>query len=429
MSRRRTPTRLLILLAVATLAAVGLPITAAAPAAAATPVEWITKQPINGVDQAIQVRGNDDTLPLLIVIHGGPGYAMIDLLHETMPELEDHFVTVNYDQRGAGLSYSPTVPPESLTIDQLAEDADTIRQLVLDHIGAEPDRRVYVMGHSMGTMIGVHLVATHPDNYTAYIGVGQVVNVVTNEQGSWTFASEQAAADSNTYAAGQLACVGRPLPDFSYPGCAAQPNLDGFDVTDCWMEYYGGDIWGSTSDDPVWDVIISSPAYRHNRRQWWDGLHFSQNLFNDPTIVPWNATVTAHDLDVPLYFFQGQHDWDTPWPHVGDLAPTIAGPHRLRWFANSSHFPFFEEGDAFRQELAALADGALPADGSIGYATQPGPEPTWNTPLDACQQGANPGSSSTTTTPASTSSSSSSIAPASIVPAATAAVVTPALTG
>lgn len=414
-----------ISMALITLVLAGQLVTAP-PAAAAEPVEWITKLPVNGVDQAIQVRGNDKTAPLLIVIHGGPGYAMIDLLHETMPQLENDFVTVNYDQRGAGLSYAPDVPAASLTIDQLAEDADTIRQMVLDHIGAEPGRRVYVVGHSMGTMIGLHLVAEHPDHYTAYIGVGQVVNVVTNEQGSYDFALGQSTAEGNTTAMGQLQCVGRPLADFSYPGCTQQPSLDGFDVTDCWMEYYGGDIWGSTSDDPVWDVIIGSPAYRHNRRQWWDGLRFSQNLFNDPTIVPWNAVDVAHDLSVPVYFFQGHHDFDTPWPLVEPFASTIAGPHRLLWFENSSHFPFFEEGDAWRQHLVALKDGALPADGSTGPATQPGPEPDWNTPLDACQQGANSGGTTTTASPVPSSAPSST---AATVVAANPVAVTPVLAG
>ena len=74
-------------------------------------MEWLTTLPVNGVDQAVEVRGDDAGAPLLLVIHGGPGFAMIDLLHETMPELEDRFVTVNYDQRGAGLSYSPASTP------------------------------------------------------------------------------------------------------------------------------------------------------------------------------------------------------------------------------------------------------------------------------------------------------------------------------
>lgn len=389
MAIRRTPL-IMAGVAVALFALLGLSIVLASrtstPSASVEPAEWITKVPVNGVDQAIQVRGNDNNAPLLIVIHGGPGFAMIDLLHETMPELEDDFVTVNYDQRGAGLSYAPDVPADSLTIDQLAEDADTIRQIVLDHIGADPGRKVYVAGHSMGTMIGLQLVRTHPDHYTAYIGVGQVVNVVSNEQGSYDFAIGQSTAEGNTEAMQQLECVGRPLDDFSFPGCSDDPDLDGFEVTACWMGYYGGDIWGSTSDEPVRDAILDGPAYRHDQSQWWDGLSFSQKLFDDPRIVSWNASDVAHDLAVPIYLFQGHHDFDTPWPLVEAFAPTIAGPHRLLWFDNSSHFPFFEEGDAWRQHLVALKDGNLPADGSTGQATQPGPEPDWNTPLDACQR-------------------------------------------
>ena len=71
---------------------------------------------------------------------------------------------------------------------------------------------------------------------------------------------------------------------------------------------------------------------------------------------------------MPVYVFQGHHDFDTPWPLAEALMRRISGPHRLLWFENSSHFPFFEEPDAFARALAELADGTLPADGSTGSA-------------------------------------------------------------
>lgn len=347
-------------------------------------VEWLTTLSVNGADQAVQVRGNDAGAPLLLVIHGGPGFAMIDLLHETMPELEDHFVTVNYDQRGAGLSYSPAVDPETLTLEQLVDDADTIRQLVLDHLGAEAERAVYVMGHSLGTMIGLDLASSQPDRYAGFIGVGQVTDVVANEQGSYAFALGQAEATGNATATSQLRCVGPPLDDLSYVGCRARPGLDGFEVTACWTGNFGGDLWGATSDEPVVEAILDSPTYRDETDRWWAGLELSQALFDDPAVSAWDAAEVARELPVPVYVFQGRHDFDTPWPLAEALMPRIAGSHRLLRFENSSHFPFFEEPGAFVRSLGGLADGTLPADGSVGSASPPGPEPTWNTAPQTC---------------------------------------------
>ncbi len=395
--RRRTSGRLLTALAVGlviTLAAAcsstspgsdaSAPTTSRATASADGAVEWLTTLPVNGVDQAVEVRGDDAGAPLLLVIHGGPGFAMIDLLHETMPELEDRFVTVNYDQRGAGLSYSPGVDPETITLDQLVDDADTIRQAVLDHLDAEPGRAVYVMGHSMGTMIGLDLVRTHPDRYAGFVGVGQVTDVVANEQGSYAFALAQATAEGNATATSQLTCVGPPLDDLSYAGCPARPGLDGFEVTACWTGNFGGEVWGATSDDPVVEAILDSPAYRDRTDRWWAGLELSQALFDDPAVLAWDAAAVARDLPVPVYVFQGHHDFDTPWPLAEALMPAISGPHRLLWFENSSHFPFFEEPDTFARALTELAAGALPADGSTGSAGPAEPEPSWGTPPQSC---------------------------------------------
>ena len=99
---------------------------------------------------------------------------------------------MSYDQRGAGLSYFATVPRNTMALAQFAEDAHVVRQAVFDHLGRSNDNAVYVMGHSMGTVIGQDLVKKYPQKYKAYIGVGQVVAVVENEQGSYDYALAQA---------------------------------------------------------------------------------------------------------------------------------------------------------------------------------------------------------------------------------------------
>jgi pimeloyl-ACP methyl ester carboxylesterase len=338
------------------------PTSAPTPAATSTPVAWAETVTINGVPIAVSVRGKDASLPPLLVIHGGPGYAMTDLLHARVPELENDFLVVDYDQRGAGLSYRSNIDAKTMTLAQFVEDADAVRQHVLSHYGLPANTKFYVMGHSMGTMIGLDLVAKYPDHYAAYIGVGQVVQVAENEQQSYDFALTEARRTANQPAIDELECVGRPSDAWEYSnpsansGCDAQ--ADGFEVTNRWMAYFGGDVYGQQSSDSVENAIFAIPAYENSVAAWSAGWDFSQNLFFDPMIPAWDARTMHRTAVVPLFFFMGRHDYDTPAPLAASYAAAIQGTHRLFWFENSAHFPFFEEPTAFyaaMREVRTLA--------------------------------------------------------------------------
>src|SRR5688500_13705295 len=71
---------------------------------------------INGAAQGMFIKGKSVRNPVLLYLHGGmPDY----FLTQTYPtSLEDHFTVVWWDQRGAGLSYSPGIARESLTVEQ-----------------------------------------------------------------------------------------------------------------------------------------------------------------------------------------------------------------------------------------------------------------------------------------------------------------------
>ena len=69
-------------------------------------IDSLEKIKLGGVDQWILIRGWKRSDPVLLLVHGGPGFPSMPFAHATAG-LEKHFVLVPWDQRGAGKSYSP----------------------------------------------------------------------------------------------------------------------------------------------------------------------------------------------------------------------------------------------------------------------------------------------------------------------------------
>ena len=79
-----------------------------------------------------------------------------------------------------GKSYYPADDEtDSATIQQFIED--TRRGYSISARLFKQDK-LFVLGHSWGTVLGMHMVKRHPEWLHAYIGVGQVVNMMENER-------------------------------------------------------------------------------------------------------------------------------------------------------------------------------------------------------------------------------------------------------
>ena len=78
---------------------------------------------LGGMNQWIQIRGNDTSCPVLLWLHGGPGSAQMPIAHSYNKALEKDFVVVNWDQRGAGKSNPPGFNTCTMTFDQYIQDA------------------------------------------------------------------------------------------------------------------------------------------------------------------------------------------------------------------------------------------------------------------------------------------------------------------
>jgi len=150
---------------------------------------------INGVEQGMFIQSRNIHNPVLLFVHGGPGMPEYWLTQHYPTGLEDHFTVVWWEQRGAGLSYHPDIPPETMTAEQFVTDTLEVTRYLLKRFGQE---KIYLMAHSWGSYIGIQVAARAPELYHAYIGMGQISYQIQSEQLAYQYALEYYKKNGNT---------------------------------------------------------------------------------------------------------------------------------------------------------------------------------------------------------------------------------------
>lgn len=309
-----------------------------------TGVASLEKVPLGGVDQWIQIRGEDRSKPILLFLHSGPGFPEMPFSHVNAA-LEKEFVVVQWDQRGAGKSYAPSIPESSMTIEQFVSDAHELTQLLLQRFDRS---KLILVAHSWGSIIGVLTVAEYPELFEAYAGISQAVNPPESERMMYRFALETAAKQGNEKAGTELKRIGLP----PYASFAEYRTMKG------WVHHFRDAGYSEISPWKFARLALASPAY-----SWGDlfrlalGMRFSFSHLWQEVFYRTDLLVQAPRLDVPVYFFLGRHDRTVTASaalaerYFNELeAPK--GKH-LIWFENSGHWPQLEEPEKF---CAMLAD-------------------------------------------------------------------------
>ncbi|MEY4550415.1 MAG: hypothetical protein RL685_6610 [Pseudomonadota bacterium] len=124
---------------------------------------------INGTRQGMFIKSKDVTHPVLLYLHGGMPDYFLTRQHPT--GLEDTFTVVWWEQRGSGISYAADIPPETMTLEQLIGDTVAVTNYLRQRFDKQ---KIYLMGHSGGSFIGIQAAARAPELYHAYIGVAQM---------------------------------------------------------------------------------------------------------------------------------------------------------------------------------------------------------------------------------------------------------------
>jgi pimeloyl-ACP methyl ester carboxylesterase len=293
-------------------------------------IALLEKVELGDLEQWICIRGKDRSYPVVLFLHGGPGMPMMYLAHKFQIPLEEHFVCVQWDQRGAGKSFSKTVPVESLNVEQILSDAEELTQQLRERFAKE---KIYLVGHSWGTYIGMLLVQRYPQLFEAYVSLGQVVDDQRGREIADRFIKKQARETGNQECLDEMA-----------------QDPDGF--REKWLFTFGGELYGETSYTPFIKAGLLSPEYglldipKVAKGSNFSSQHMAYNAIRESIIENVNS------VDVPVYFFTGRHDYTTPFELIKLYYEQLEAPRKeLIWFENSAHFPFFEESEKFAEKM------------------------------------------------------------------------------
>lgn len=303
---------------------------------------------IGGIDQVMSIRSHDLRNPVLIYLHGGPGFVEMPLDWWWNRGWDEYFTVVHWDQRNAGKTFSASGPndPPLLTVDRYQRDAEEVVQWARARFGKG---KVFVLGHSWGSLLGLRLAAAHPDWLHAYIGMGQATDGPESERRGWAWTLRQAQADSNAAAVQELQSIA------PYAQGTRTIPVRAVLIQRKWLNHYGGAAWRRRGGDFEAAAIKLSPEYSDEdvRNAFKGQPPVTEALL--PTILSTDLSA-MRTLEVPLVLLLGRHDVNVSSEVAAEWFETVRAPSkRLVWFERSAHHVTSEEPGKLLHTLITVA--------------------------------------------------------------------------
>ena len=296
----------------------------------------LEKIEIGGMDQWILVRGNNRNNPILLWLHGGPGAAQMPVYKYTA-DLEKEFVVVHWDQRGAGKSNPKDFDENTMTIQQFINDTHELTQYLKKKFMQE---KIYLLGHSWGTQIGIEMAFKYPEDYFAYIGMSQLVDPKRGNEIAYNWLMEKVKEKGNQKDTKTLVDIGLP-PYKEHDRFVKFINM---------VNRFGGSFDLSMLN-LAW-TALQAPEYElKDYMAWINGANRGSGPMWEET-QKINTIEQFNKIDIPVYFFSGKNDYNTPLKLVEEYYEVLQTKKKdLVIFENSAHTPCFNETEKFNLEL------------------------------------------------------------------------------
>ena len=287
---------------------------------------------INGALNGMFITSTNENNPVLLFISGGPGvpeFWLNEVYADQYPnKLAEHFTVCWWDYIGEGLSYDKKIKAEEITLERLTEDAIAVAKYLKEKYGK---KKIYLMAHSSGSNLGLHLAQTDSEDFYCYFGMGQVYGDDNARlDAGYDFLKEVFEKTGNKKGLKKLnklstsSNMGRDLEEvLLMAGCATTREMRS-DVKDIFFKQMSAKCYSRQEKINYWKgkKLLSKSAYRK---------YNTQQDADKPALIP-------------VYFFSGCYDYTTPITLSKELLEKLEGPEKKFYtFYNSAHSPLWEE--------------------------------------------------------------------------------------
>jgi pimeloyl-ACP methyl ester carboxylesterase len=290
-------------------------------------IDDLRKVRIGGIDQWIHIRGENVANPILLYVHGGPGTPMMPFESHFQTPLERDFTVVEWDQRGAGKTYvsngGDRIAP-TLTFGRMKADAHELTAYLKTRFHRP---KIFLIGHSWGSILGLPVALERPDDYYAFVGTGVVIDFREGEAAGYRHVLAEAQRRGDREAIAALEAIA------PYPALGRGPRpaggVNGARVLRDYLARYGyamasvqvrdfkglQRVWlGSAIDSPQYgprdlaSFVTADPHIYDRLYRYMDG---------------YDVRALGMETTLPVVFVDGDQDWQTPWPiakrYIGEL--------------------------------------------------------------------------------------------------------------
>jgi pimeloyl-ACP methyl ester carboxylesterase len=264
--------------------------------------------------------------------------------------LEENFIVVHWDQRGAGKSYDPALTLEELSAEKLTDDTLELTDLLRQRFDRD---KIFMTGHSWGSALGFLAIIRDSSPYHAYIASAERISWEQSHQIGFEWVKQQAIENQVAPVLEQIAAI------------------EPFDVSDTadvavlykGLNYFrGGDVY----TPGLWDEMVAyafagqSPYYTGSEIETYLAAMKSTQAAVEPFANFYDLTQTFMHSDIPVHFIQGEHDHYAPESLSREYFKALEAPAKSYVvIKDAGHTMMYDQPDAWAAALIRIADETL----------------------------------------------------------------------
>ncbi|MDH6348306.1 alpha/beta hydrolase [Brevibacillus sp. FSL K6-0770] len=303
--------------------------------------EYVT---INGISQFLYHMGTNNENPVMLFLHGGPGSVESLFTKKFQEKWEEIYTVVHWDQRGAGKTLTKN-PDKLPTIELLLQDLYEIIQYLKKKYDKQ---KIVILGHSWGSVLGSIFIRKHPEEAAYFIGVGQVVNMLENEQVGYNKLLEMIELSGDQKSKKMLQSIGE------YPGNKIVFDKEFLKKCEKVRKLQGKYNLGIKFDLSVWITMFKSPIFRFSDIVAFMKI-FRANAHLHRFLGDFNLRNEKAEYKVPIYYVLGGNDWQAPYVIAQKYFEEIEAPNKgIYIIPNAGHMTMMDQPDLFFDALLEI---------------------------------------------------------------------------